>query len=142
MEEKPKPKTYRGSCHCGNYVFEAQLPEIESAAHCNCSICHKKGVLWVFPDRASFTLVRGEEETMTHYTFGKKLVDHMARRSVVRCPAGAPRLTQRTQFCGNCGTSLLGRGFLKPPGPDEEPEFGINVCPRQPPPKEHKTRKG
>lgn len=89
-EEKPEPKTYRGSCHCGNYVFEAQLPEIKSAKHCNCSICHKKGVLWVFPDRASFKFVQGEEETLTHYTFGTKLLNHMARRSLALWPAGAP----------------------------------------------------
>lgn len=86
-QEKPdQPKTYRGSCHCGNYVFEARLPEIRSAEHCNCNFCHKKGALWVHPDRASFKFLEGAEETLTHYTFGKKLLDHKARR-----PLAPPR---------------------------------------------------
>lgn len=68
-------RTYRGNCHCGAFVYEADLPEIRSALECNCSICHKKGYLWVFPE-ARFEIVKGTADVLARYTFGPKKLVH------------------------------------------------------------------
>jgi len=40
---------YKGSCHCGQIVFEAE-GEIKQVIACNCSICRRKGsLLWFVP---------------------------------------------------------------------------------------------
>jgi hypothetical protein len=63
-------RTYRGNCHCKAFVYEVQLPEIKVVYQCNCSICHKKGYLWTFPERADhFKIVKGDENTLSDYTF-------------------------------------------------------------------------
>ncbi|KAK7958317.1 glutathione-dependent formaldehyde-activating enzyme [Apiospora saccharicola] len=99
-------RTYRGNCHCKEFVYEAEIPEIHAANQCNCSICTKKGALWVFPVKDSFRWVKGDEEDLTEYTFGRMLVGH--------------------KFCPACGTSLLARGFTHEPQPGEEPLFVLN----------------
>ncbi|PWI72180.1 mitochondrial carnitine/acylcarnitine carrier protein [Purpureocillium lilacinum] len=72
-------RTYRGNCHCGAFVYEAELPEIKSVFECNCSICHKKGYLWVFPGEGKYRVVKGGDETLTGYTFGPKKLTHKVR---------------------------------------------------------------
>jgi hypothetical protein len=74
-----EPRTYRGNCHCGAFVYEAQLPEIKSALECNCSICHKKGYLWVITEPAKFDIVKGTSDTLSRYTVGS--VVHRVRTS-------------------------------------------------------------
>jgi len=44
MAEK---KTYTGGCHCGEVRFEVTA-DLSSVVSCNCSICQKRGALWVF----------------------------------------------------------------------------------------------
>lgn len=63
------PKTYRGNCHCGAFVYEVELPEIKSVNECNCSICYKKGYLWLFPPADAFKIVKGDEDALTAYSF-------------------------------------------------------------------------
>jgi hypothetical protein len=74
-------KTYRGNCHCGAFVYEAQLPEIKTVGECNCSICLKKGYLFLFMAPAGFKVVKGSEEDLTSYTFGSKMMAHKVRNA-------------------------------------------------------------
>lgn len=76
-------RTYRGNCHCKAFVYEAQLPEIKAVKQCNCSICHKKGYLWVMPETVNhFKIVKGDENTLTTYTFNAKNRSHKVRRDL------------------------------------------------------------
>ncbi|RDA88630.1 hypothetical protein CP532_5854 [Ophiocordyceps camponoti-leonardi (nom. inval.)] len=94
-----KLRTYRGNCHCGRYVYEAELPEIKSLYDCNCSICTKKGYLGVFVGAAdgSFRVVKGSDDDLTSYSFGPKNWLH--------------------KFCSTCGTPVLG---YAPDGPPDK----------------------
>ncbi|KID92432.1 glutathione-dependent formaldehyde-activating GFA [Metarhizium guizhouense ARSEF 977] len=66
-------RTYRGNCHCKAFVYEVQLPEIKAVKQCNCSICHKKGYLWVLAQETGhFKVVKGGEDTLSSYTFNTK----------------------------------------------------------------------
>jgi hypothetical protein len=70
-------KTYRGNCHCGAFVYEADLPEITSGGECNCSICVKKGYVLVFLGRDKFRVVKGSEDQLTVYAFGTRVLEHL-----------------------------------------------------------------
>ncbi|RYP54658.1 hypothetical protein DL768_000594 [Monosporascus sp. mg162] len=105
-------KTYRGSCHCGAYIFDAKLPEASSinASECNCSICSRLGAIWKFPLRsADITFVKGDPATLTGYAFGNKAFTY--------------------KFCPKCGVSLLVTGYLQPPkeGEEREPEIAVSL---------------
>ncbi|KAM4057893.1 glutathione-dependent formaldehyde-activating enzyme [Hirsutella rhossiliensis] len=97
-------QTYRGNCHCGAYVYEAKLPEITSAHECNCSICRKKGYLWVFVGESDdFRAVKGTDDELTSYSFGSGKMFH--------------------KFCPKCATPLMGVFPDGPPGKQR----GLNV---------------
>lgn len=72
------PRTYRGNCHCGDFVYTiAGVDEISEVIECNCSVCFKKGYLLFFPgDNAQFTLVKGTEADLASYTFGPATLSH------------------------------------------------------------------
>ncbi|KAF6842109.1 glutathione-dependent formaldehyde-activating enzyme [Colletotrichum plurivorum] len=84
--EEPK-QTYRGNCHCAAFVYEVQLPEIKSASQCNCSICVKKGALWLMPKNDDFKVVKGALSDLSSYSFGTGQMIH--------------------KFCGTCGTAVM-----------------------------------
>jgi hypothetical protein len=65
MAEK---KTYTGGCHCGEVRFEVTA---RSQQRGFCSICQKRGALWVFATPESFALRAGLED-LKDYQFGKK----------------------------------------------------------------------
>ncbi len=70
-------RTYRGNCHCGAFVYEAELPEITTVTECPCSICRKKGYLFVLTNsKKNFSVVRGSLESLSEYTFGTKAMHH------------------------------------------------------------------
>ncbi|KFH45967.1 Centromere protein V-like protein [Hapsidospora chrysogenum ATCC 11550] len=104
-EQQPL-KTYRGNCHCGAFVYEADLPEITSAIECNCSICVKKGYLFLFLGRDKFRVVKGSEDQLTVYAFGTRVLEHL--------------------FCPKCGITPIVRrvdvGVFTP-----DAEVGVNV---------------
>ncbi|KAF3061925.1 hypothetical protein GL218_04093 [Daldinia childiae] len=100
-------KTYRGSCHCGAYVYEAKMPHVFKVLECNCSSCYKKGALWVVPEPGNIRFVKGDHNTLANYTFGEKTINH--------------------KFCPNCGVQLLFVGDATLPKPGEEPRMGANV---------------
>jgi hypothetical protein len=65
---------YKGSCHCGKVVFEAE-GEIKEAMACNCSICGRKGSLLWFVPRDQLRVLTPEGEIGT-YTFNKHIIKH------------------------------------------------------------------
>ncbi|MCJ1476432.1 hypothetical protein MMC13_005098 [Lambiella insularis] len=79
-------KTYHGNCHCAAFKFTLEVPEIQSAMSCNCTICSRKGYLWLYPDPAAFQIERGDR-TLTEYQFGNKAFTH--------------------KFCPTCGIPVM-----------------------------------
>ena len=74
-EPTPELKTYHGNCHCGAFKYSVQLPEITAAQGCNCSICSRKGYVWVFPGAGNFTIEKGDG-TLKDYDFAGKKFAH------------------------------------------------------------------
>ena len=70
-------KTYRGNCHCGAFVYEAELPEIKGGTTCNCSMCFKKGTRLIYTATKNVKFVEGDESVLTKYQFNTKTVTHM-----------------------------------------------------------------
>ncbi|KAK5654648.1 hypothetical protein OQA88_6969 [Cercophora sp. LCS_1] len=96
-------KTFRGNCHCTAFVFEIDLLPLESAGECNCSICQKKGYLWVYGSRDQFRVVKGDENDLSSYSFGDKMAFH--------------------KFCPKCATPLI---CASPEGPNNR-QIAINA---------------
>jgi len=84
----PEARTYTGGCHCGEVRFEVTA-DISSVVACNCSLCQKRGALWVFVAPESFAL-RAGLENLKDYQFGKKTIHHL--------------------FCPECGVGAFSRG--------------------------------
>lgn len=97
MSTNPEPQSsqaediplYRGSCHCGFISYEARInfkePTTGEPDHmlckCNCSYCHKAGLLIATPVKDSFRLLtpedNGDESTkLAVYKFGAGAVSH------------------------------------------------------------------
>ena len=79
---------YKGSCHCGNVVYEVE-GELNGAMSCNCSICSRKGWLLWFVPRETFRLIT-PDENMGTYLFNKHVIKH--------------------RFCKTCGVSAFAEG--------------------------------
>jgi hypothetical protein len=58
--------TYHGNCHCGRYRFDLPVSEIKSAITCSCSLCEKKGAIWLKADSASLKVIR-DDGYLTEY---------------------------------------------------------------------------
>ncbi|KAG8166801.1 hypothetical protein KVR01_002490 [Diaporthe batatas] len=71
---QPQDITYRGNCVCGRYRYEICLPDvIESASSCTCSVCLKKGYLWLVPPKGSFKVIRDDGCLREHMS---KVISH------------------------------------------------------------------
>jgi hypothetical protein len=57
---------YHGNCHCGRFRFELTEAELAEAIVCACTLCAKKGYLWIRPGTGSFKITR-EEGSLTEY---------------------------------------------------------------------------
>lgn len=80
-QDEPSRRTYQGNCHCGNFVYEVDLPELRSVVECDCSFCSRTGSLYVLTDEESnFRVVKGTEETLKSYTFGPGNKIHKVRK--------------------------------------------------------------
>jgi hypothetical protein len=86
------PKTHRGSCHCGRIAFELDA-EIGGAVECNCSICIRRGALWLPVSDAQLRIVSGESE-LALYQFGT--------------------MTAKHYFCPYCGIHPFARPRIAP----------------------------
>jgi hypothetical protein len=82
-------KTYHGSCHCGAVKFEVEA-ELSQLERCNCSICSKKGALFVRVPPAQFRQLQGEDE-LTPYQFNTKLARHLFCKRCGIHPFSHPR---------------------------------------------------
>ena len=76
MVQANDPQTYRGNCHCGALVYTAQLPDLKSASICNCSVCTKKGYLWIPLERDLFQVIKGDETSLAVYSFSPRKILH------------------------------------------------------------------
>lgn len=83
---------YTGGCHCGAVRYEVETT-LEQVLECNCSHCHKKGLLLNFVDKDKFTLLQGREN-LTEYNFNKKAIRHL--------------------FCKTCGVQSFAEGVTFP----------------------------
>jgi len=83
------PKIWQdGSCHCGAVTFKVLHEPLEESIPircCNCSICHKKGYLTIYPERKEIEWLSGWDG-MKNYRFGTETRDH--------------------KFCDVCGSSI------------------------------------
>ena len=95
-------KTYSGGCHCGKVAFEVDVA-VERAIQCNCSICHKRGLLLAFTDNDHFRFGKGEAQ-LTGYRFNTDKIDHV--------------------FCKDCGVESFARG-VRPS--DGAPVIALNL---------------
>ncbi|KAH8648862.1 hypothetical protein BGZ61DRAFT_313023, partial [Ilyonectria robusta] len=76
------------NCHCSTFVYEVDLLAISIVNEFNCSLCSKRGYLWVFPSSpGQFRVIKGDEDALTSYAFGSK--------------------TTHYKFCPHCGTGVL-----------------------------------
>ncbi|TPX07681.1 uncharacterized protein E0L32_010679 [Thyridium curvatum] len=84
----PKPlKQHRGNCHCGAYVYEVKLPDPIAASECNCSVCVRKGYVWVrLTPESDFKVVKGDDGALTKYSKNNVFFH---------------------KFCTNCSTPLM-----------------------------------
>ena len=93
--------TYEGSCHCGRVAFRVE-GTIDRAVECNCSICHRKGILMWFVPREALTLSTPDANAST-YTFHKHVIKH--------------------RFCPECGIHPYAEGV----DPKGNKTIAINV---------------
>lgn len=81
-------KTYNGNCHCGAFKYSISLPEITSATDCSCSMCQRKGYLFVDAKAGPLVIHRGENDgTLQRYTFSTEKWPH--------------------DFCKTCGITCI-----------------------------------
>jgi hypothetical protein len=85
-------RKYTGSCHCGRVRFEIEA-DITKVTQCNCSVCHKKGILHHRVAPGQFRLLCPESEVAT-YQFGTR--------------------TARHHFCPHCGIHVYTRPRAAP----------------------------
>jgi hypothetical protein len=87
-------KTYRGSCHCGNVRFEADIDLAGGTIRCNCSFCSKARAWFVTvpPERVRL-LAGGDSQTQYRWAAPGRSESHLT-----------------FQFCKRCGVRTFGLG--------------------------------
>lgn len=82
-------EVYEGSCHCGQVRFRVRA-DLALLGECNCSICSKKGKLYLRVPVDQFELLNGEEALVT-YEFNTKIAKHTFCRYCGIHPFNVPR---------------------------------------------------
>ena len=62
-----------GACHCGAVSFEV-TNRPEQLTECNCSICHRYGVLWAYYTRTSVTITC-DDLALSAYSWGDRSLE-------------------------------------------------------------------
>lgn len=84
---------FDGSCHCGQVRFELEAT-ITRLSQCNCSMCSRKGALYIpVRDIEAVRIIAGASE-LSEYQFNTKTAIHY--------------------FCRHCGIHLFHRPRLDP----------------------------
>ncbi|BCS01304.1 GFA family protein [Aspergillus luchuensis] len=105
MTSTPDTVEYKGTCHCGRFQFKLHLFRPLEAVHaCHCTLCAKKGYLWLFPAEQEFQVTRGAGELVCYDSSNGGHGEHM--------------------FCPTCGTGLSVREHQMPSG---EVGMGVNA---------------
>ncbi|AEO68135.1 uncharacterized protein THITE_2051078, partial [Thermothielavioides terrestris NRRL 8126] len=86
----------KGNCHCGRYRFELTVPKIEGAISCTCSLCRKKGYIWL-----SITPASSEDGQFKVVRDDGFLREYQSA-------------ALRDKFCSHCGTGVLGEHVVGP----------------------------
>ena len=84
-------RTHQGSCHCGRVKFEVRA-EIAVLNECNCSLCRRKGSLYVSALDADQVRVIAGESDLTTYQFGTGTAAHLFCRHCGIHPFHHPRI--------------------------------------------------
>jgi len=87
-------KTYRGSCHCGDVRFEADIDLSAGSIRCNCSLCFKARAWFVTAPPEQVRLLAGGD-SLTQYRWK---------------PPGRSESHLTFQFCKRCGVRTFGLG--------------------------------
>lgn len=107
----PQDTVYRGNCVCGRYRYEICLPEvISSASSCTCSVCQKKGYLWLAPPEGSFKVIRDDGCLKQHVS---KAISHKVHLTSPSLCVHANNVLA-WQFCDHCGIGVVGQHIAGP----------------------------
>ena len=80
MTSTPDNVEYKGTCHCGRFQFKLHLFRPLEAVHaCHCTLCAKKGYLWLFPAEQEFQVTRGAGELVCYDSGNGGHGEHMVR---------------------------------------------------------------
>ncbi|MEO7335718.1 MAG: GFA family protein [Caldimonas sp.] len=82
--------THRGSCHCGQVVFELDA-KLDYVMEFSCSLCRRLGTLWHGVAEADLRITAGERELML-YQFNTMTAKHYSCRHCGVHPFSRPRL--------------------------------------------------
>ena len=101
--------TYHGNCHCGRFRFDISVPPIRTAVSCACSLCKKKGSLWLVPPEGSLSVVRDDGHLTQYRT--STMRDDVGLSSYLSPCVLCWRVFKLTntltgQFCNVCGTEV------------------------------------
>ncbi|KAJ7643244.1 Mss4-like protein [Mycena rosella] len=97
----PSVVAYTGNCHCGAVAYTLHSTPLSLVKSCNCSICSRDGVAWIYPQQKSLTV--HSQDSLVEYTYGRFRTYHA--------------------FCGTCGVAVWERFQADPPRTD----IGLNV---------------
>jgi hypothetical protein len=82
-------QTYHGSCHCGAVKYEVDA-DLSTLERCTCSICSKKGGLFVRVPQNQFRMMQGQNELVL-YQFNTGIAEHYFCKHCGIHPFGHPR---------------------------------------------------